>query len=122
MQSLFQTDSKSVRKEWASAFKAASKLKVWEILDNLIGGKKGSNSELELHRMAIRSLKMVESEFNTILPSNYESILYYLTTNYLCKVPGKYIKHSSIGPTWAIAFVLYRAGRKTEFYRYLSNP
>jgi len=39
-----------------------------------------------LNKMAIYSLKMVEAEFNSTLPSNYESIVYYLTSNYLRKM------------------------------------
>lgn len=62
--------------------------------------------------MAIYSLTMVEQEFNSILPSNYESILYYITSNYLRKMPGKYENQGNLGPIWAIAYFLYRSGRR----------
>jgi hypothetical protein len=65
---------------------------------------------------------MVESEINLTLPSNYDSLVYYLETNYLRKLTGKYQVQGSLGPIWGVAYLLYKAGRKQEFYQYLSDP
>lgn len=62
--------------------------------------------------MALQSLKLVEADFNSTLPSNYDSILYQLTSNYLRKMTEKYENMSTLGPIWGIAFLLYRAGRR----------
>jgi hypothetical protein len=68
-----------------------------------------------------QSLKMVESEFNQTLPHTYDSILYYITNNYLNKVKGPYLRDERFGPLWALAFFHYRAGRKEDFYRCIGN-
>ena len=74
-----------------------------------------------MSRVLLSSLKMVEAEFNSSLPHSYESLLYYITNNYLNKLKGSYLRDDNFGPIWAIAFFNYRAGRKEEFYRCLGS-
>lgn len=64
---------------------------------------------------------MVENELSTELPSHYDSILYYLTNHYLGKMKGLYDSEGNLGPIWGICFVLYRAGRKEEFFRVIRD-
>lgn len=87
---------------------------------NHIGGLSNRKAENGMSSVMIRSLEMVEEEFNKILPHSYEGVLYYITNNYLNKLKGSYERHQAFGPIWAIAFFNYRAGRKEEFYRCLN--
>lgn len=74
-----------------------------------------------LSTVALASLRMVEDSLNAQLPPHYDSVLHYLTSNYLGKMRGQYDSEGSLGPIWGICYMLYRAGRREEFYRVLPN-
>ncbi len=66
---------------------------------------------MPFQNIAIVSLKMVEKEYDRTLPHTPDSIINYLTNNYLGKMKGAYDVDGARGPNWGTCFALYRAGR-----------
>lgn len=65
---------------------------------------------------------MVEAEFHTLLPSNYETLMVYLGKKYTSKLDKEQYQSDALaGPIWGSLYLLYQAGRKDDFYSILKD-
>lgn len=68
-------------------------------------------------QILMNSLKLVEEQFNRMLPLHPDGISLYLNSNYLSRLgPDDHYIRDAFGSMWGKAFLLYRAGRKAQFY------
>lgn len=95
----------------------------WEIVQKQLK-EVDPHSKLPMRSQVLfNALRVVEAEFDKSLPTNSESIHYYLNNYYLSKMGNQhgYQRDSDSGAFWGKAFLLYRAGRKEKFYKLLEN-